>query len=64
MQLSEGQFDYFTRVTFLRGVMAERMGLIGDYDGLLSAFETWQMEQHLLFLGKLEDYLIFMTGQD
>lgn len=64
MYLTQEQLDYFTRVTFLRGVMAERMGLIGDYNGLLSTFETWQMKQHLLFLEQLEGYFISMTGQD
>lgn len=63
MQLSEEQFDYFTRVTFLRGVLAERRGLIGSIDGFIGDFDTWHMIQHLNMLEAVEEWLIKLSGK-
>jgi hypothetical protein len=61
--MTDDQMDYFTRVTFLRGVLAERRGLIGSIDGFIGDFDTWYMIQHLNMLGALERWLIKLSGK-
>lgn len=55
--------DYFIRVTFLRGVMAERLGLIGSVDGFIGSLDTWELNESLLFLEQLEGWLITLSGE-
>jgi len=64
MQLSREQVDYFGRIAFMRGVMAERMGLIGRGGGLLSEEDLQLTIDLLMFLEQIEDWAWRLTRQD
>ena len=58
--LTEEQLEYFALVTFMRGVMAERMGLVGKIEGFLPSVDMHILEQMLLFLEQLEEWLMYL----
>ena len=57
--LSDNQMEQFATITFLKGVIAERMGMIGEipYNNTVKAIEEW-----LLFLSSIQDGLCGLGG--
>lgn len=64
MYLTEEQIDYFGRIAFMRGVMAERMNLIGRGGGLLTEEDLQLTIDLLMFLEQVEDWTWRLTGQE
>jgi hypothetical protein len=62
MQLTDDQVDYFARVSFMRGVLAERMGLLGNVRGLISEQDSFLISESLRTLEVIEDGLYAMAG--
>ena len=63
MYLTDEQVDYFAEVSFMRGVMAERMGLLGNVQGLLSREDFDALVESLRTLETIEDGLCKMVGE-
>ena len=63
MQLTDEQVDYFARICFVRGVMAERLGLLHEsLQPLLGANDIYDIVDSLITLETIEDGLYAMAG--
>ena len=61
--LTDAQIEYFAQVSFMRGVLAERMGLIGNPRGLIADRDFDALVQTLRVLETIEDGLCAMAGR-
>jgi hypothetical protein len=64
MQLTDEQVDYFARINFVRGAIAERVGLLGEsLRPLLSEQDLYDIELSLLTLETISDGICAMVGR-
>jgi hypothetical protein len=64
MQLTDKQVDYFARINFVRGAIAERAGLLGEsLRPLLSAQDLYDIEWSLITLETIGDGICAMAGR-
>jgi hypothetical protein len=64
MQLTDEQVEYFARICFVRGVMAERLGLLHEsLQPLLGANDIYDIVDSLITLETIGDGLCAMAGR-
>jgi hypothetical protein len=61
--LTDAQIEYFAEISFMRGVLAERMGLIGNPRGLIADRDFDALVESLRTLEIIEDGLCAMAGR-
>ena len=62
--MTEAQYEFLALLNFARGVIAERMGLVGDLNKVIHSQDIQSLASQMRFIENFEDWSMWLTMQD